>query len=258
MGDIEMALQGAGQNIDKSLVLPTLPYLYSSWDQVIKYTDLDNGIVAKFVRERLAAQDITLLGQYPMYFASIASAKPIPDYQNPTATRNLKARVPTSQAFNLLGTTFGFIATPLPSSENFTSLQTGVVDTVIGGGCEYYWGELKDVTKYILPCNTHFETQWLMINSDIWNSLPKEFQDIIDSLSRELQEKGFDAAQSEEQSYFDKFTGNGTTVYKLTSDEVDAYAKVYREQCWPEVEGDLGDEGVKVLNQIRDDLGIAH
>lgn len=258
MGDIEMALQGAGQNVDKSLIMPTVPYLYSNWDQAIKYTDMETGIVSKFVEERLAKQDIKLLGQYPMYFACVASAKPIPDYENPEVSRNLKARVPTSKAFDLLGTTFGFIATPLPSSENFTSMQTGIVDAVIGGGAEYYWGELKDVTKYLLPCNTHFETQWLMINSDVWASLPQKFQEIISSLAQQMQEKGFEAARAEEKSYYDKFTGNGSTVYDLTVEQVDAYAKVYREKCWPKLEDDLGEEGVKVLNQIRDDLGLSH
>ena len=219
---------------------------------------MDTGIVAQFVGERLANQDITLLGQYPMYFACIASSKEIPDYTNATASRNLKARVPTSTAFDLLGTTFGFISTPLPSSENFTSMQTGIVDAVIGGGAEYYWGELKDVTKYLLPCKTHFETQWLMINSETFDSLPAEFQDIITTLSAELQAKGFEQAQSEEQTFFDDFTANGATVYELTDEQVQGYATVYRENCWPQLEGDLGDGGLAVLNQIRDDLGIAH
>lgn len=258
MGEIEMALQGAGQSVDKSLILPTLPYIISNWDEAIRYTDMETGIIAKFTKERLAAQNITLLGHYPMYFACIASAKEIPDYQNPTTTRNLKARVPTSRAFDLLGTTFGFISTPLPSSENFTSLQTGIVDAVIGGGAEYYWGELKDVTKYLLPCNTHFETQWLMINTDVWESIPKEFQEVILSLANELQEKGFEAARAEEKSYYEKFEANGATVYELTPEQLDAYAKVYREKCWPLLEEDIGEEGVKILNQIRDELGIAH
>lgn len=55
----------------------------------------------------------------------------------------------------------------------FTSLQTGVIDGMIGSGAEGYYSSYRDVAKYYLPYNDHFEVWYLYINMDKWNEMSK-------------------------------------------------------------------------------------
>ncbi|MEI8634008.1 hypothetical protein P4S72_21830 [Vibrio sp. PP-XX7] len=66
----------------------------------------------------------------------------------------------------MLADNLGYIGSPLPFSEAFTAVQTGVVDGVIGSGAEGYYASFRDVTKTYIPLNTHFEFWYLMINSE--------------------------------------------------------------------------------------------
>ena len=141
--------------------MPTIPYLMSNWDEVKEHTAMDTGILANFISDRLALQNIHVINNYPQYFASVASAKEIPNPTDPQATRNLKMRVPTSKPFELLGNIFGFQSTPMASNEVFTSIQTGIIDGMIGGGTEYCYNQLGELVKYILPIKTHYVAYWM-------------------------------------------------------------------------------------------------
>ena len=258
VGDVAFQMSDPGQNIDKSLILPTIPYLLSSWDDVEKHTTMGSGKLANFISERLALQNIKVINNYPQYFASIVSKNPIPEPENPTAKRNLKMRVPTSKAFERLGNEFGFTSTPLPSSEIFTSLQTGIIDGYIGGGTEYAWMKYKDVINYILPVNTHYVSYWLVMNMDMYNSLPDEFKKIIDDAGKVLHNEGMLKAKAEDRMYNENFEKQGSTVYWLTDDEVAKYANHYRSVVWPELVEQLGDNGKKIFNEFRDMYGIKY
>lgn len=259
MGDVQMQMSDMSTSVDPSLVVPTIPYLLSNWDDVKKYTTVsDGGILVDFLQKRLALQNITLLNNYPQYFASICSTKEIPNYTDPTASKGLKMRVPTSAPFEKLGNLFGFSATPMASSECYTSMQTGVIDGVIGGGTEYYYSSYADLIKYILPVNTHYVCYWIFVNSSAFNALPAEYQQIITDALTELHDQGMVDAMAETTTYEEKFSEQGATIYKLTDDQVAAYAEAYRTQVWPELGTDiLGDEGLAVLKQFADAYGVS-
>jgi len=259
MGDIQMQMSDLSTNIDSSLIVPTVPYLLSSWDDVTKYTTVsDGGILVDFLQERLSEQNITLLNNYPQYFASVCSTKEIQNYKDPTANKELKMRVPTSVPFEKLGNLFGFSATPMASSECYTSMQTGVIDGVIGGGTEYYYSSYNELVKYILPINTHYVCYWICINSEAYNSLPAEYQQIITDALNELHDQGLEDAMAETTTYEDKFRDEGATIYELTDEEVAAYADAYRSEVWPTLGTDiLGDGGLEILQQFAGAYGVS-
>ncbi|MBS4959214.1 MAG: TRAP transporter substrate-binding protein DctP [Clostridiales bacterium] len=258
MGDVDIQMQDFGQSIDRSLVLPTVPYLFGGWEDVEEMMDMETGIVANFLSERAELQNLKFLNSYPQYFGSVCTTKEIPDYQNPTASRNLKVRVPTSKPFQLCGDAFGFQSTPMPSSEIFTSMQTGIIDGSIGGGTEYYWHQYADLVKYILPLKTHYVAYNMAMNLDDWNSLPAEYQQIILDAAETLHNSGWEDALTEEEEYNKKFAEEkGVTVYPLTEEELQGYIDTYRKECWPQLGEDvLGKEGVEILKQMKEKYGV--
>ncbi len=256
MGDVEMFLGSIGTAVDKSLQVVTCPYLVSTWSEVREHYNTNDGIMAEFVKKRYDKQNIKLLAIHPMYFGSIALAKKPKDPKNPYVPKGLKVRVPASKSFNEMGKTLGYITTPLPSSENFTSMQTGIVDGVIGGGSEYYWGQLKDLTKYIILCNTHLENHWLSINKDVWEDISSKDQEIILSIAKKVEENAFRTAIKEETKYDELFQKAGITVYKLSDKELAVYANKVRTEVWPKIENIFGSEGRQVFELMKKKLGL--
>ena len=96
------------------------------------------GVVRDVMTGLYAEQDITMLAAYPVYFGGIALNV---ENANPasTETNGIKVRVPGIKSFQLTGEALGYIPSPIPFSEAFTAVQTGVVDGVIASGAEGYY-----------------------------------------------------------------------------------------------------------------------
>lgn len=241
IGDIQMQLAPVGTNLDKGFGISSAPYLVENWEQARKVYSSDGKLI-KAMAERLEKQNIKLLGVYPLYFGGICLVKEPKAPGDASVPKNIKIRVPAMKSFEKTAEALGYIATPLPWADTFTSMQTGVVEGAIGGGAEGYYSNFKDLIKYYLPLNDHFEMWYLYINKDLWNSLSAEEQKALQEAARAMEENRFKKAEGEEQQYMDKLKAAGVTVYKFTDVELAAFAKKCREQVWPVIKGDYGAE----------------
>lgn len=97
------------------------------------------------------------------------------EVDDPASMKNqgIKVRCQTMKGPELVTTMLGYIATPMALNDCFTSLQTGVIDGMVGSGAEGYYSSYRDVAKYYLPYNDHFEVWYLYINMDKWNEMSK-------------------------------------------------------------------------------------
>lgn len=263
LGDVTMQMADFSKAVDPSLVLPSVPYIISTWEEFEEYYHVghEGAIMAEFAEERLALQNIKLLGCYPQYFGSICSAEAIENWQDPLAPKNQKARVPTEMPMEKTAETFGFLPVGMPSSEAYTAIQTGIVTGMFGGGTEYYWNQMKDIINYILPVNTHPNTYWLYINADALAAIPEEYQQLLYDLADEyLFESGLKDAIAEMTLYEEYFTEKGGTVYEVTEEIQKAYADACRENVWPLLANEdyLGESGLEIFHKFMDAYGIAY
>lgn len=265
LGDVTMQMADFSKQVDPALGLATTPYMISTWEEMDQYLHpgKEGAIIADFSAERLALQNITLISGYPQYFGAICSAKPIPSWEDPSVSKNLKCRVPTEKPYEMMATTFGFQPTGMPASEAYTALQTGTIDSMLGGGTEYYWNQLKDVVDYILPVNTHPTVYFLYINTDAWNSLPEDYQKLVYDLADQyLWDSGFEDAQKEATLYEEYFKEQGSTVYEVTPEIQKAYTDAYRNNVYPTLYAEdtmgLGEAGLEIFGQFLDLYGIEH
>ncbi len=174
VGAIDMATQPAAAAADRRMQISSFPYLAGNWDQA-RAVYGPGGIVRETVAGLYAEQDITMLAAYPVYFGGIALNVENP---NPGSTEpnGIKVRVPGIKSFQLTGEALGYIPAPIPFSEAFTAVQTGVVDGVIGSGAEGYYASFRDVTKTYIPANTHFEVWYMIISNASLAELSDEDQ----------------------------------------------------------------------------------
>lgn len=250
IGDVDMQIASLGSNMDKFFAVSNTAYLCSNWKEA-KQVFAPDGVMAQMYKEKLAKYNLTYLTNYPLYFGGISLHVDPKDPTNPKAKSGIKLRVPSMTTFEKTATTLGYLATPLPSSEMFTSIQTGVVDGAIGAGAEMYQNTLGELNKYYLPINDHFECWWMYINADKWNSLSDKQKEAIQTAANNLNKKRWEVAEAETKEYEQKLRDNGCVVVDYSDDQLKEFADVVRAAVWPAVAEEYGKADFeKIINSV--------
>ncbi len=250
VGAIDMATQPAATGADRQMQISSFPYLASNWEQARKIYG-PGGIVRETMAELYAKQDITMLAAYPVYFGGISlNTEPV-NPGDPSQSNGIKVRVPGIKSFQLTGEALGYIPSPIPFSEAFTAIQTGVVDGVIGSGAEGYYASFRDVTKAYIPANTHFEVWYMIISNESLNSLDEDDQAALKKAADEFEAKRWVVAEEDQSKWEQRLADElGTNVVQLTDAQLSAMAAKVREVVWPEVLKDVGEEwGQAILDK---------
>lgn len=240
IGDIEMNIGPPANTIDKRLAIASMPYIVVNWDQA-KTVYEPGSLMREYLKERLEEQGLHVLAFYPVYFGGVMTLVPVDD------PSKVKIRVPPSKSFELTATSIGFIATPIPWADTFTSLQTKIVDGAIGGGAEGYYSNFKDLIKYYYPYFDHLENWLLYINKDLWEELSDEDQAIIEAAATKFENERWKNAPGEEQKYEQKLSDLGVEIVPIPEDELQSIQQKAREVVWPAMKDNID---LDVLNEI--------
>jgi TRAP-type C4-dicarboxylate transport system substrate-binding protein len=250
VGAVEMACQPVAAAADKRFQIVFFPYLVASWEQA-KRNFATGTPLRKVVDELYAKQGIKVLASWPVYFGGVALNKKPQNPGDPDASKGLKVRVPPLKTFQLLADNIGFLGTSLPFSEAFTAVQTGVVDGVIGSGAEGYYASFRDVTKYYMPINTHFEVWYLIVNDETFRGVDAATQKKIQDLALQFENRRWQSAEADQAANEKKLTDNGAEIVSVTPEQIAAMAKKIQAKVWPEILKDIGkDWGEGVLAKI--------
>ncbi|MPV85185.1 TRAP transporter substrate-binding protein DctP [Ostreibacterium oceani] len=250
IGAVDMAIQPAATASDRRMTISSFPSLAENWNHA-KEIYGPGGIIAETMKELYAEQGITMLAVYPVYFGGIALNREAVNAGDPTAAKGIKVRVPGIKSFQMLADKTGYIASPIPFSEAFTAVQTGVVDGVIGSGAEGYYASFRDVTKTYIPANTHFEAWYLIVNTETFEGLDKEDQAAFLKVAEEFSAKRWEKAEKDQSEFEQKLVANGAELVSLSDDELAAIASKVRQDVWPEILEDVGKEwGQAILDKV--------
>lgn len=250
LGDVEMQFVPLATTEDQRLTLATFPYIVKSWDDVSKLY-ASGSVLMDILSELLEKQNIKLISSWPSYFGGIGLTKLPPSPGDPDVPKKIKIRVPPTKSYEYVATELGYLATPLPFSEVFTSMQTGIVDGVIGSGAEGMLTNFLDLVKYYLAVNDHFENWFLYMNLDLWNSLSEEDQQLIQDVGLEIENARFAKAEEDEKANMQLLLENNIEVITFSDEELANFAEKVRNEVWPKIEKDVTSE---LLQKIIDSL----
>jgi len=193
----------------------------------------------------------SVLAMYPQYFGGISLNKPAVAPGDPSVSKGLKVRVPPIKSFQLTGNAMGYISAPLPFSEAFTAVQTGVVDGVIGSGAEGYYASFRDVTKNYIAANTHFEVWYLMIGTEKLESLKPAERNALKKAAADFETQRWAKAEADQAVNEKKLEEAGAKIIRLTPQELAATAALVRKTVWPEIVKDVGESFAKpILDKV--------
>ena len=250
LGAVDMACQPPSSAADKRFQLVYFPYMMKNWAQAKKNYG-EGAPLRKVVADLYAEQSIKLLAVWPVYFGGIAFNTDVKSPGDPDAAKGIKLRVPPMKTFQLLADTTGYLGTPIPFSDAFTAVQTGVVDGVIGSGAEGYYSSFRDVTKNYLPSNTHFEVWYLIISQKKFDKLSAEGQKQLQDVANQFEERRWKVAEADQKANEQRLADYGATILPISDEEIAATAAKVRTVVWPQILDDVGKEwGQGVLDGI--------
>lgn len=251
VGAVDMATQPAATAADRRMQISSFPFLANNWEEARGIYG-PNGAVREVMAELYAAQDITMLAAYPVYFGGISLNTDPVNPGDPSTSNGIKVRVPGIKSFQLTGEALGYIPSPIPFSEAFTAIQTGVVDGVIGSGAEGYYASFRDVTKAYIPANTHFEVWYMIISNGSLAELDAEDQEALKTAAAQFEAERWTVAEADQAAWEKKLADElGTNVVELSDDQLAAMSAKVREMVWPVVLEDVGAEwGQGILDKI--------
>jgi tripartite ATP-independent transporter DctP family solute receptor len=185
LGAIELYLvdDGTLATLVNAISMGNLPFIVASVQDGLKILSGDFG---NYVRREIAKVGIyQLRGSWYVGFRDFAnSVRPV---YNPGDVKGLKIRTTGSPVDVAMWKALGATPTPITTSEQYTALQTHVVDGTAASLPGYEAAKLYEVTKYASITHHSWNAENMLANNDAWMKLPQNLRD--------LAEKHFEAAR---------------------------------------------------------------
>ena len=217
--------------INKNFNIASFPGLFSSYDEqrgFFKESDIGSEIWSK-ITEKTNSKLIMYNPVGPvMTFSSARELKGIDSMKDLKARRLLKSEVPMWKAY-------GSKYVSMPTGEVYTSLQSGMIDTInsppqsIGA---YDWWEFL---KYAQKPYQYFADAYIMANSDWFNSLSTELQEIVIKAGNEVGAISTNTILGAGENTLSEFQNRGGIITTLAGSEKDKFDKLMNEKVMPEM-----------------------
>lgn len=241
-GSVDIAMQPLATTSDRRLAIGWFPYMFPTYEAVEK-ANIRGGFVDQVVGEIAADQGIKILGMFGVGMGGAGFAKDIEDPSNPDLKRSLKVRVwPGGTTHRHMMERFGFSVATVPWAELFTGMQTGVVDGQIGGTAEMTYDNLKEVTKTWVQYNDHFESNWIFMNAKKFATLDPKDQQIVEDAAQEITKERFVQLKIRDAAHLQRLRDFGINVVTFDDTQLEKLANVVRNDVWPKISGELGDD----------------
>ncbi len=121
----------------------------------------------------------------------------------------------------------GGSAVALPWGEVYSSLRTGMVDSVVTSSSSGKDGKFWEVLKNYTKINYAYPLQAVTINLDYWNALDKNQQKAMLKAASEIEKAQWEAVKAEDKESLDLLVANGMKVQEASPElkkELDAIA----------------------------------
>ena len=215
--------------INKNFNVASYPGLFSSYEQ-------QRGFFKDSAKGQAIWNDITTKSksQLIMYnpvgpvmtFSSARELTGIDVMKGLKARRLLKSELPMWKALEAN-------AVSLPTGEVYTSLQTGMIDTINSppGSIEAYsWWEFL---SYGQKPYQYFADAYIMANKDWMSSLPEDLRNLVLTVGAEVGSISTNTILSAGEQTLTKFIERGGKITELTGNEKAKFDKLMQEKVMP-------------------------
>lgn len=251
--DVHLQLATLGTSIDKYLGVCSAPYICNNWEEA-EAIFAKGSTFTDTIAEHLEDQNIKLLAVYPMYFGGMILNKEPVEPTDLDIHEGHKVRCQQMKGPELVTNMLGYNATPMALSDCFTSLQTGVIDGMIGSGAEGYYSDYRDIAEYYLPYNDHFEAWYLIMSLNVWEDMTESQQNAIQKAADKLEADRWKTAPVLMEDYEQKLEDYGVKIIEFTDEEIATFSETCQKEVWPKLTELYGQEVVNLIAELKADF----
>ena len=181
MGSLESVQFGPFEAASPKLLVFTMPFLFTSMDQVHKVTRSD------FTTELIKCTEVNgikvlAVGDSGEFRQFTNNVRPI---TKPSDLKGLKMRTPPMDSIIKIMTALGGNPVSIPFSELYMALKTGVADGEENPLTNIESKKLYEVQKYLTMANYQYHAEMLYTNLNWFNALDKDLQDVLVSCAKD-------------------------------------------------------------------------
>ena len=205
-----------------------MPGLVSTYEQGLSWK---NKPVGKALTDLLADKGIVILSWVWQAGGVASRSRPI---VAPEDARGLKVRG-GSREMDMVLQTAGAAVLSVPSNELYASMQTGACDAGITSSTSLISFRLEEVAKSLTSgagASYWFMLEPLMMSKSIFDSLPKNQQDIILAVGTELEAYGRKGAQGDDVEVAKVYEKAGAKISVLDTAIVSKWRDIARDTVW--------------------------
>lgn len=219
-GNITMGMPGVSAitSYVKELNVIDTPFLFSSVEQARKTLDSEAG------QKMLKAMDTVGLKGLSLWenggFRELTANKEVHDVSD---VKGLKIRVMQSDLHIAFWSALGANPAPLSYSELYTALQQGAFDCQENPLSNIQSGKFYEVQKYVINTNHIYAAHVVFMNKGFWESLPTEYQNIIQDSLAECNDYVRGICSEQEEEIRKDLEGKGTVFIDLSDEELETF-----------------------------------
>jgi TRAP-type C4-dicarboxylate transport system substrate-binding protein len=224
-----------------------LPFVTDSWDHL--YRAWDAGW-KDIVEPAFEENNMHVVSPAFWLWIGFGGKSPI---EKPEDFKGQKVRM-----FGKLQTEWGKLLDAAPvvmsSSEIYLAMQRGTIDAYFTGWSSVISRSLYEVTASWTAAPVSFTHSPLVINKELWDSLPKDVQDIMTQAGKEAYRDWLKDAQSKaDEATLSDMAAKGVEVAELTPEQLELWQKsaepVY--DIYLESAGALGEQLLDIAEETR-------
>ena len=160
----------------------------------------------------------------------------------------------TTPSYDPLAKALGASTVQIPAGEIYSSLEKGVVDGAawpVIGALDYKWYEVAD---YQLRPQFGQVSEFLLVNLDTWNKIPKDLQDRIIEITIETEDECYKNLTERYLEQEQKLIDLGMELCILPEEEGEKLLQVYYDRSWEEIVLQYAPEFGPRLKKIADEI----
>ena len=194
------------------------------------------GPITERLQQALAKKNLRLCWVSSTFYRAIYNSKH--EIRLPKDCNDLKLRVTASEPERLSVSSWGAAAVPMGYGEVYTALQQGTIDGLGVNMPEGIPMKFYEVCPYASYSKFNAYSAVVVMNLDVWNSLPDDLKAIIEKASEDTIK--FDTANRKtlyDDPYEKELLDRGMNIYTPTPEEEAVWKKQTMEKVWPELIG---------------------
>ena len=208
---------------DTSLMTETVPELYllsmpmlvkdfDGWKRLV-YSDEIGEALKTIVAEK---SNMYMLGYVFNGFREILSVN---DITSLDSCKGTIIRSPEAEIYIQTFQRMNFTPTPLPASEVYTALSSGVCEAADTSYEGHYKASYYEVCKNILESNHMAATMTIVVDQKIWDSIPASDREIVMGVYDSVFSQCSEDVNANAINFKNQLIAEGCDVYNYTADE---------------------------------------